>query len=174
MGFVGLGAAVTVLADHSNQQAALGDGVRVRAASAVNVSAVSNRTLSIDTGQINAGAVAAGASFTRLSTDGNVSADIGHNARIGQDAGLSVGTLNLDAQANIDAEAFTVAVSAGAVAVSANFAFVDVTPTLRAGVGNGALVDVTGDATIDNVSTGRAEATVNLSLIHISEPTRPY
>ena len=159
-GIVGLGAAVGVLSDHSNQQSALGDGVRVKAASEVDVSATSNRAIHLNTVQISVGGVALGASFTRLSSDGLVAADIGIGANIGQDAGQTVGALHLNAEANFDDTAHTVAAAVGAVAISANFAIVDVTPVLRASVGTGSLIQVSGDATIDTVSTGSADAVV--------------
>ncbi|MBI3347591.1 MAG: hypothetical protein HY020_10320, partial [Burkholderiales bacterium] len=159
-GFVGLGAAVSVLSDHSYNQSGLADSARVKAASSVDVTAISNRSIHLNTDQGAAGAVAAGASFTRLTSDGQVSADVGLGSRIGQDAGLTVGALHVDAEANFDTYAHTLAFSVGAVAISANFAIVEVTPTLRASVGDASLVKTTGEATVDALSTGKADATV--------------
>jgi len=86
---------------------------------------------------------------------------VGANARIGQDAGQTVGNLNVDAQANLNTTADTVAVSAGGLAISANFAFVDVTPTLRASTGDASLIKLSGNMTVDAVSTGMADASVD-------------
>ncbi len=55
-GFVGLGAAVSVLSDTSFNQSALADGARVKAAASVEVSAIANRTIHLNTDQGTAGA----------------------------------------------------------------------------------------------------------------------
>ncbi|WP_198937984.1 hypothetical protein, partial [Pelomonas sp. KK5] len=159
-GFVGLGAAVSVLSDHSYNQSALADGARVKAAAEVDVTALANRTIHLNTAAGTAGAVAVGASFTRLSADGQVSADVGAGVNIGQDSGLTVGALHVDAEANYDTYTHTLGFSIGAVGISANFAFDEVSPLLRASVGTQSLIAVTGDATVDALSTGKADANV--------------
>jgi hypothetical protein len=159
-GFVGLGAAVSVLSDSSYVQSALADSARVKAAASVDVTAVSNRAIHLNTDQGAVGAVALGASFTRLTSSGQVSADVGAGARIGQDTGLNVGALHVSATADFDTYAHTLAFSVGAVAISANFAIVDVKPLVRASVGDASLIKTTGEATVDAVTTGKADAKV--------------
>jgi hypothetical protein len=158
-GFVGLGAAVAVFNDASNQQALIGDGARILSAASISVAAVSNRNLDIDTDQITAGAGAIGASFTRLDTDGSTIAHVGNNVEVGQGTG-TVGSLAVTADSNVTAHAQTLALAAGGIAVSVNFAFVDVTPLVRAQIGTGGAIDVTGAVTVRAVATDDAEARV--------------
>ena len=72
-GFVGLGAAVVEFHDHSVVQAAINN---VKTADSVTVLADANQALSVETGQVSAGAGAVGASFASLSADGEVSATV--------------------------------------------------------------------------------------------------
>ena len=137
-GFVGLGAAVAVVNDSSATSASLADGAQVHDAASITVSATADRTLSLLTGQASVSAFSTGASFTRLSVNGDTSALIGDNAQIGQGSGDVVGDVNVTADETIDAHGQTVAIGAGAVAVSANFSFVDVGSNVSADIGTSA------------------------------------
>ncbi len=129
-GFVGLGAAVVVIDDSSVTTASLGNVTR---ASFVDVTALSDRRITEVTGQISVGAVGAGATFTRLNVGGGVSAGINAGAVIG--GADPVRLLNVQATARVAASVTTVAVSAGIGAFNANFADLNIAPTVSATIG---------------------------------------
>jgi hypothetical protein len=146
-GFVGLGAAVVVVSDTSTNEAMIANNASVGDASSVNVSALTHQTLTAETGAATFGAVGAGASFNRLGVSGDTLAKIGDNAQIGQ-GGNTVGNVSVSAQATVDAHATTFGIAAGAIAVSANFAFVDVSPDVTASIGNGVHMTATGNVSV--------------------------
>src|SRR5690606_17311385 len=110
-------------------------------ASGIDIDAVTRQTIDVFAPQVTAGAGAIGASFVKISVD-NLDADetrayVGDDAQIGQ--GVStVGGLNMNAESTIDVTGEAFGVSVGAIAGSINFAFVDVTPTVKAEIGTGA------------------------------------
>src|SRR5207302_3034882 len=126
-GFVGIGAAVAVLNDTSVVQARLGN---VLSAGAVSVSADSNRAVSEFTGQFGTGAVAAGASFTRVDMGGGTYAGVVDSAFVG--SGSAVGSLSVAASSTITPHAHTLAVSAGIGSSTVNFSFLKVHPEVQA------------------------------------------
>jgi len=156
-GAFGIGAAVYQMHDSSIVQSAVGS---VTSASAVNVVSDATQNLSLTTGQAASGGGALGASFTRVTDDGAVSATVLGGAQIGQKVGKSVGSLNVQATSNVDAHNTTGAVSAGAVAVNANFAFVTVKPTVTATVQNGSNITVTGNASVEAIANHNAKTEV--------------
>ena len=142
-GFVTVGAAVVVLNDTSDVQASLGS---VEEAQNVAVLADANQELDVVTGQIAIAAGTTGASFTRIAATGETSAVVNSNAEIGQ-AG-SVDNLDVTANDRQLARAETTAMAGGGLGVSANFAFVDVTPDVEASIGSSADINVTGSVDI--------------------------
>ena len=157
VGFVGLGAAVVEFHDHSVVQAAIGS---VTQADSVTVLADANQNLSVETGQVSAGGAAFGASFASLSADGEVSATVLAGAQIGQQPGHTVGNLNVKADSTIKAHNTVIAVAAGGVAISANFASTDVTPDVIASVGVTSNIDVTGQVSVKALAEHEAFADV--------------
>lgn len=149
----GIGAAVYQMHDNSKVESAVGS---VMSASAVNIVSDATQTLHLTTGQADQGAAALGASFTRVTDDGSVTATVLGGSQIGQKAGQSVGSLNVQATSNVDAHNTTGAVSAGAVAVNANFAFVTVKPTVTANVQNGSSITVKGNASVEAIADHNA------------------
>ncbi|HET9188739.1 MAG TPA: hypothetical protein VFN80_12320, partial [Acidothermaceae bacterium] len=152
-GFVGIGAAVAVINDTSVVQATLGNVVK---ASTVSVSANSNRGLDETTGQFGVGAVAAGASYTRVNVGGGTYAGVVDGASIGSSS--AVGSLTVTADSTVTPHANTVAISGGIGAFSVNFSFVDVNPEVQAYIGHGATVHASGAVQVLAESTITAEA----------------
>ena len=158
VGFVGLGAAVIVLNDLSTVHATVGS---VTNAVSVEVLADADQIMTLTTGQLQGGALAVGASFSRLSADGDVIAGVTNNAQIGQQPGESVDTLNVVANSRLLAEESTTALAAaGGVAISANFAVVDVTPRVEASVGQSADIEVSGDVVVQSTAEFDVDAEV--------------
>ncbi len=157
VGVVALGGAVVVVHDSSKVEAVIGS---VNWASTVTVLADADQDMTLDTGALVAGGVAAGASVTQLNTQGTVAAGVLGGAQIGQLPGKSVGSLSVTADSTIDAHNTTIAVAGGAVAVSANFAFSKVKNDVEAYVGAGATIDVNGSATVKAVAEHEALADV--------------
>ena len=150
VGFVGIGAAVAVVTDNSVTQASLGN---VTGAGAVSVTANSTRTVNETTGQVSVGAVAAGASFSRVAVGGGTYAAVDDGANLSLISSLSVAALS-----TITPHADTVAISAGIGAFSANFSFIDVAPGVQAYIGSNASVNTSGAVTVTASSTTTAEA----------------
>ncbi|MBI3917574.1 MAG: hypothetical protein HY322_11275 [Betaproteobacteria bacterium] len=147
-GFVGVGAAVSVLSDNSVQGAEVLGGASIDDASSVLVKATNTQDLTANTYTLQGGVVALGVNFTRISADdGDAStldtyATIGNGADIGETQ--SVGTVTVEATSTIDAYAETVGVAIGLVAGGFNFSFIDVTPQVKASIGNNVEMDTTG------------------------------
>src|SRR5512135_3331825 len=149
-GFVGIGAAVAVINDESVVQATIGN---VTKATSVSVTAISNRTLDETTGQFGTGAVAVGASFTRVDVGGGTYASVDGGATLS-----SISSLDVSAQSTITPHTNTVAISAGIGVTSVNFSFVDVHPQVQAYIGPNAHVTASGGVAVTASSTIAAEA----------------
>ena len=164
-GFVGLGAAVAVVSDASTTSAGISAGATVKRAGQIDIDAVSRQTFSVLTPTVTLGAVAVGASFTKLTVDNPSSgvaetwAYIGDNAQIGQGAGV-VGGVSINANSTIDATGTAFGLSVGAIAGSINFSFVDVEPTVKAEIGAGADVKTSGAIAVDADTNMAADASV--------------
>ncbi|HYC46066.1 MAG TPA: LEPR-XLL domain-containing protein, partial [Burkholderiales bacterium] len=155
-GFVGIGAAVAVLNDSSLVQASIGS---VTKAGSVTVEAIDDRVIDQSTGQVSAGAVAAGASYTRTNVTGGATAQVIGGAQIGQGAD-TVGSLAVTADSNIDADTQVTGVTAGAAGATANFAFVEVHPLVEAKIGDNAKVTTVNAIDVNADSHHRAEGEV--------------
>ena len=94
-GIVGLGASVSVMNVRSTSQAFLADGTIVDKAASVAINAVTSERLTAKSLGAQVGAVAGGASFSRVrvSNDGvtDTYAGIGKNARVGTGVGTEIG-----------------------------------------------------------------------------------
>ena len=149
-GFVGLGAAVYVVNDSSTVQSYLDNGVVVEGAGSIAIMATGNQSFDLQTYGFQVGANATGASFTELE-DGNskvsdVYAGIGTDAVIGEVG--QVGNITVQAQSNISATVDTKAISGGAAAIVANFAFIDITPSVVASIGDSSKINSTGNVDV--------------------------
>ncbi|MCA9199958.1 MAG: hypothetical protein KDA87_20605, partial [Planctomycetales bacterium] len=141
---VGIGASVAVQNDSTRVKAAAN---HVLQANEVQVAAIADQDFQGSTGQLQSGALAAGASFTRIQTDGAILAQIADGAQIGQGTG-TVGSLDVLADANQTLDNHTIALAAGGVAVSANFAYADNLSQLEASIGDQTHVSVLQDVTV--------------------------
>jgi hypothetical protein len=151
-GIVGLGASVAVVHDNSTVQAYLGGTAQVTSAGSLTISTIANQNFTAHTDTLAAGGVALGASFTRLTEDGQVNARVDGGAKIGQQAGQTVGSLNVNTVSNVTVNGTAVAVSVGAIAGGANFAFVTASPTVESRVGTGTKINTTGDISVTATS----------------------
>ena len=159
-GFVGLGASVVVISDASTVQAGIASNTDVISAASLSVAATTDQHIHGEATQVGIGAVAVGAAFVQISVDNDAATDtrasIGSNVDIGQ-AG-TVGSVSVTATSTIVAEASTHALAAGVGTMSANFAFVDVTPEVEASIGAGSHVTVTGGVQVQATATPSARA----------------
>ncbi|MBI1398269.1 MAG: LEPR-XLL domain-containing protein, partial [Betaproteobacteria bacterium] len=150
-GVAGIGASVSVVNDSSTQSAFLASGASVLAASEVLVRATGDQTLSAFTAQLTSGAGTSGAAFSRIAVDNNAAEDtvaaIGTSVAIGQGQG-TVGRVSVIATSRVDAGLETRAPTIGGIATNTNFAYADVTPEVRARIGDGSRIDVTGDVVV--------------------------
>ena len=152
VGFVGLGAAVVVVNDQSVVEAAIGDGATIVNANELIVSATNNQDIEGYTGQLAAGAVAIGASFVRVDV-GNDSAvetraHIGDNVNIGHSTG-TVSNITVTATASLNGNVETLGLAAGIGAGTANFAYLDMAPEVRATIGDASQIRVVDSVTLD-------------------------
>ena len=103
--------------DTSTVQARLLDGAIFDSASSVNITATSNQVFDVETLGIQAGLVAAGASFTDISIGSDDAgtietlAHVGAGSQVGQTT--EIGSMTISADSLIDATATTNAIAAG-------------------------------------------------------------
>ncbi|MEO1004704.1 MAG: hypothetical protein AAFW67_02390, partial [Cyanobacteria bacterium J06638_38] len=154
VGLVALGAQVVVLDDTSNQTAYLNQGVEVQEANTVNVEAVTNSNLNVESIGGQAGLVALGASIATASSTGDTQAIVGNQVNIGQEAGLTVNNLSVNAQNNSQVDAHTIAVAVGIVSGSGSVADASATPTVNAEIGDNALIDVDQNVDLNGEANG--------------------
>ncbi|MBI1395302.1 MAG: LEPR-XLL domain-containing protein, partial [Betaproteobacteria bacterium] len=150
-GFVGVGAAVSIMNVKSTDAAYLSDGVTVNDAGAIDIEANSTQTFEAKTFGVQGGAVAIGASFSRIAV-GNPNAtdtyaSIGANAHIGEGGG-HVGDITIDAHSVISTEMNVFALAGGIGAGTFNFAFADITPDVGATIGNGSVIHSAGNVKV--------------------------
>ncbi len=163
-GFVGLGASVIVINDTSRVQARLLDGTVVDGASLLSVSASNTQDLDVTTTGIQAGLLAAGASYVDLNigdTDDSTIealATIGSGSQIGQTD--TVGAITVHADSTVDAKAKTFALAGGALGLSFNFALIDVETNIEASILGGANIDASGTVTLEALSSHNAKGDV--------------
>ena len=148
VGFVALGAAVVDMEDSSSVHAYLGDGATVRNADTITIHADGDQDIDGDTGQVAAGAVGAGASFIRLTSNLAIESYVGNNVHIASGAGQSVENLTILADGNIVINAHTVGIAAGIGAFSFNFAYVDVNHSVEALIGNNSDIHVNNEVNV--------------------------
>ncbi|TAK78891.1 MAG: hypothetical protein EPO12_11675, partial [Aquabacterium sp.] len=152
-GFVGLGASVSVMNVGSTNYAVLADGVVVNNASSISLAANTKQAFSALTISAQGGAVAVGASFSRIAVGNggpnveDTHAGIGANAHIGLGSG-SVGGISILAKSTITIDQDTYAAAGGAGATTVNFAFAEVKPKVLAEIGNGSQINSTGNISV--------------------------
>jgi len=144
-GGVALGAAVAVVSDSSATQASLADGAQVIKASSLSINADATRTFDLSTDKVAVGAAAAGVTFTKLTVTGNISATIGNDVQIGQNALSTVGDVTVMSRATVHAvmntTIFDVTVGGN---LDASFALIDLTPDVIASIGDNTDITSTG------------------------------
>ncbi|MEX1357532.1 MAG: hypothetical protein WD981_02810, partial [Gaiellaceae bacterium] len=152
-GLVAVGAQVAVLNDTSTQSAHVDNGAEIpTAAGGIVVEALTTReieTLAIG-GSI--GAVAAGASIALPSVESTTNASIGL-----LDGPSESGTVRITASSDVELEARSIAVNAGAFAANAAVALAEPDVTVTALLARNTF-DVTGNVTIEAISSVEAEA----------------
>jgi len=140
-GLVALGAQVVVLKDSSSQYAHIDDSATIdQAGGTVSVTANADRTVSSSAFGGNIGGVAAGVSLSDVTVEGDTMAFIGSNVQIGQDSAKAVNNLDIGALSAVNADAETIAVSAGIFSGSGSVASTDVSPVVSALIGDNALI----------------------------------
>jgi len=158
-GFVAAGGAVIEVSDDSTQSAYIGGNAQIVQAQAVTIEAQSTRTLIAVTGQVGVGAVTVGAAVAIVNAGGSTEAYVQGAAQIGENAGQSVGSLTVTANADTTVDVTAVAVSVGGVAGSGNDAEAKIEKqTVLAYISGSARVQTTGDIDVEAISTAAAEA----------------
>jgi hypothetical protein len=166
-GAVALGAAVAVFTDRSTTTAHLTSGTVIDNAAHVFVEANTNRQLAVSTGGNVVGAAALGVTFTQLTVTGDTTAGIDDNAQIGQNvqAPGSVGGIDVESSATINALATTNMFDMGAGSVDAASADVTVTPTVSAEIGDGSAITTQGAV---NVTANGSEINADAEVVGTS------
>ncbi len=158
-GFGGLAGAIVLVTDNSTQSAYVGGSTQITNAVELNVTATSERTMNTSTGEVAVGVVAGGAAVAKATAQGSTTADINGSAQVGQQAGHSVGSVALTADADTVAGAKAVAIAAGIGAGSGNDAEALIqNQTIEASVGQSAQVKTTGNVDLESISQARATA----------------
>jgi hypothetical protein len=157
-GIVGIGAQVVDIQDSSTESATLNSGVTIPQAQQVQVTASSNRSLTALALGGDFGGVAAGVGVAIANATGGPSAGIASGAQIGQTgtvAGLNVAATSTD---TVTATSYGVAAGLG-LAATGVYADAESSPTVAATIGPGAAITLTGDATVEAIADGVAQAT---------------
>ncbi len=134
-GFVGLGASVVVINDASVAQSAISDNAKVDTTGSVTVSTNDVRSITTDTGSVAVGAIAAGATFSRVNLRNDSARET--QAVVGNNVTLNAANLTIESLPTHTVAARTVGVAGGAIAATVNFAFVDAAPESYATIGSG-------------------------------------
>ena len=98
------------------------------------------------------GQVAVGASIAKTTINGDAEAYIGNNVKIGQDTSKTVGGVDIDASATLTGNSKTKAGSAGIYSGNGSDARTILTPTIRAYIGNNALIDTDNSININTTT----------------------
>ncbi len=160
VGFVGLGASVVVVNNASVAQSAITDGARVETSGEVTVSTLDGRTATTDTGSLAVGAIAAGATFSRVNLRNDAARET--QAVVGNNVNLKAFRLKIESLPTFNVTARTVGIAGGAIAATVNFAFVDAAPESHATIGASTL-DVINTIEVTSKLAGnlRAKGTVS-------------
>jgi hypothetical protein len=159
-GLVGLGAKVVEINDDSQQNAYLNNGAIVAKANQVNVEASNIARFDADAFGVEVGGLAAGAAIAQVNVTGQTEAFTGRGARIGEQLGQSVGSLNIEAQNLTLIKTRARAVAAGIGAGTGNQADSEFSPTIRASLGPDSQVLTAQSIVIDAESSQGASADV--------------
>ncbi len=161
IGFVSIGAAVVILNDASVAQSAISDNAVVTTSGAVTISTIDNRTMNTNTYSVGVGALQIGASFSRINLKNDSAVET--QAVIGNGATVSANSVTLSSTPVYTATADTIGVSAGIIAGTVNFAYVDAQPESKAMIGNSNItaageVAITSSAKYDLTAKGTGVA----------------
>jgi hypothetical protein len=149
---VGLGGSI-VTNDYDDTTSAYVDGTdsshlaNIEQAGQVTVEAYDTVNMSGDATGVDVGGVAVGASMTTTLVDGSLSAYVGDDAKIGENSGMTVGALTVEASFTGDDVSSVYGLAGGIGALSANIATTLVDTQVDAYIGN-ADVSVSGDVNV--------------------------
>ncbi len=155
-GAVGLGASVAIVEKSSNAKAELTDGSIVRNAATVEVDSVIDHSVKAKALQASVGIAGIGASITRATTNGRADAYLGNNVRIGGFDGQSVNAVIVNAYAETDTTADTLAVAGGILSGNGSDARAETSPIVTASIGQ----DV--EITVDDAVRVKAGSSTNV------------
>lgn len=157
-GLIALNAAWASVADHSDVNATLGNGVRVLQAEDVSVTATDRRHIEAQAMGASIGAIAAGASVAQAEVRGDITAAIGSGAFVGS-SGQAVDSLSVSADSRVTATAATVAAAGGigVLAASGSAATATAAPQVIARLDGGSFF-VAGLAEVEAIASAGASA----------------
>ena len=161
-GIVAVNAALAIYNDDSSTIAYLGSGVQIDKADQVEIDATALHNVNTRTFGISVGAAAGGLSKARTDIGGTVGASVYEDVGVGQDsqnAGDSVGSLSVSAQADSHGTAHSQAAAGGIVAGQGSIATAEVGPTVTAGIGSRSAVTVDSAVTVEGNAEAAAAAT---------------
>ncbi|WP_294608493.1 hypothetical protein [uncultured Roseovarius sp.] len=178
-GIAALGAAVTVINDNSTLLAEVSDNSIIRDANSLSVTAETDQDFKSETVGVAVGGAAVGAAFSKIRADDGDANTIETHARIGHnvDIGLSteepgapgedpvtvdheVGDITVKAISTVDFDVDLTAGSAGIVAGSFNFVYVDNTSRVRAEIGNDVEIDSDGQIVVLAQASHKADVEI--------------
>ncbi len=133
--FVALGASVVVINDASVAQSGITDGAKVSTLGSININTTDNRRITTKTGSLQVGALATGATFSRVNLRNDQARET--QAFVGNITSLTSANLTVEALPTHTIEARTVGIAGGAIANTVNFAYVDAAPEAHATLGSG-------------------------------------
>ena len=126
----------------STTKAYLGSNVTVNQANVIKINADRQVDLYSEAKSGTLGQIAVGASIAKTTINGTAESYIGDNASIGQDTSKTVGSIDIAASSTITGNSKTKAGSAGILSGNGSDARTTVAPTIRAYIGDNALIDV--------------------------------
>ena len=162
-GGAALGAAVAVIVDESDVQAyVVGSSLtEIKQGAALNIKAESDYEIDALTPNVAVGGVSAGASIVVTTLSGDTIAFIGPDTKVGQSSGITIGDVNLIADADYDVEADAWVVSAGMVnGFAVNVGWIDIDADVYAYIGDSVTIIATGDITVKSISQTDADTGV--------------
>ena len=162
-GLVAVGGALAHTTLHLNVDATMTPSTSVTSAAAVSVTAAQEADLQTTGKNGSGGLIAAGDVDANTTIDGSVSAAVGNGVQLG--ASDAIGSLNIGATTDDTAGAKATASSGGGIAGDASDANSSVTPHLSAILGNGAVVNATGNVSITTDSSGSAISQADGTLV---------
>jgi len=151
-----LGGAVATIRSENNATAYIGNQALIsqnQDLSSLTLGATTNNQLKAYTGGLSVGGIAAGISNAEVYETGKTEAFIGNGAKLGSDI-HRLGTLHVQAQTDQTVDAKSQALSGGIFSGAGAKTITSATPTLKASVGDNALVYTNKDASVTAIAKG--------------------